>query len=116
MHIQVMAPKVDTRLTNQPNTTTTGEYHDPAQRKTRLTLRTGGRDVQEDQCAEARAKYERRPWHTHAVDAREDLRGLSLNRKTIQGTSTDVQIGICCAEHEDQNGGVDDMVQDLDPR
>lgn len=54
------------------------QVHEPAEHP-----RTAGRDVEEHKGTERRAQEEGRVWHTHAVDPREDFRGLALDSETV---------------------------------
>ena len=80
-----------------------------------LTLRRRSGHVQEHQAAEQGAQYERGPRYTLAIDALEDGGSLALRCECVQCTRSDVQVGVGGAQHEEENAGVDDVVQDLDP-
>lgn len=70
--------------------------------------------VQEDQATECRAEKECWPWHAHTVHSAEDAGCLSLNRKCVEGARADIQVGIGSAQHEDENGRIDNVIQNLD--
>jgi hypothetical protein len=70
--------------------------------------------VQEDEATERRAKKECWPRHAHTVHSAEDAGCLSLNRKCVEGARADIQVGIGSAQHEDENGCIDNVIQDLD--
>ena len=75
---------------------------------------TAAREVEVDEEAESSAKDEGRVRDTKAVDPLEDRVSLSFNRKTIESTRTDVEVRVGSAQHEDKDGSVDDVVEDLD--
>jgi hypothetical protein len=115
MHIQVMAPKVETRLTNQPKTrkrveclSTIGES-----RKI-LTSLTVGRDIEVDEEAEGGTEDEGGVGDTQAVDPLEDGWSFTFNGKTVESTRADVQVGVGSAQDEDEDSTVDNVVEDFD--
>ena len=114
MHIQVMAPKVETKLTNQPKTVEQGECLsiNRGRSRWRTSLAAGG-EVKVDEEAESGAKDEGRVGDAQAVYSLKDGWSFSFNGKTVESTGADVEVGICGAQHEDEDGTVDNVVEDF---
>ena len=80
-----------------------------------LTLRRRCGHVQEHQSAEQGAQDERGPWYTLTVDAFENSGSLAFGCERVECARSDIQVGVGGAQYEEQDTGVDDVVQDLDP-
>lgn len=50
------------------------------------------------------------PWHSELVDSTEDGRGLPFQGKTVQCSTTDVQIRVCRRHNKDQDYSIDHML------
>lgn len=86
-----------------------GQVNEP----TEDSLATGG-EVEVYKKAKSDAENEGRVRNTQAINLREDFWSLSFDGKTVKGAGADVQVGVCSAQYEDEDGAVYNMVENLD--
>ena len=116
MHIQVTAPKVETKLTNQPKTRWEQSlgFANNGRMSEQLTSLTARGDIEVDEEAEQSTKNHGGVWHTHAIDPLEYGRSLPFNGQAIESTGGNIQVRVGSAHHEDKDGAIDDVVEDFD--
>ena len=79
-----------------------------------MTSLTARGDVEVYKETEGGAKDESRVGNTQAVDLLENDWSFSFNGKTVESTRADVQVGVGSAQDEDEDGTIDNVVEDFD--
>ena len=76
-------------------------------------MTTGG-DVEVDNEGESGTKDEGRVGNTHAVDPLKDTWSFSIDRKTVESTRANVEVGVGGTQHEDEDNTVDNVIEGFD--
>lgn len=86
-----------------------GQVNEP----TEDSLATGG-EVEVYKKTKGDTEDEGRVRNAQAINLLEDFWSFSFDGKTVKSAGANVQVGVCSAQYEDEDGTVDNMVKNLD--